>query len=242
MKLHPDFFHRALQFLAHGTVHGGDNGVLVFDDVHFSSKPGVDRAQLQTDHTAANDGKRFGQRRKLEGFGGSDDAFTVQRDKGQAGGLRSCRNQDAVCGNAARFSLPWGHFDRVGIDHGTHALQHSNAVFVHEVVYPGDGLVHDLLLSGDHAWKVYFQATDFDAVGLKLLVGFEIMLRTVEQCFRGNAPHIQAGSAEGPALFDEGGLKTELCGADGGHIPAGSGADDHEVVLVHGCERLWVRR
>ena len=87
-------------------------------------------------------------------------------------------------------------------------MQYSHAIFVHKEVHARYGLVHDLLLPRNHARKINVQPTDFNAVGLKFLVGFEVMLRAVEQSFGGNAPHIEAGSAKGSALFDD--LETAL--------------------------------
>ena len=57
-------------------------------------------------------------------------------------------------------------------------------------------------------------------------------VRVLEQRLGRNAAPVQAGAAERGLPLDDGGLQAELRGADRGDVPAGSGADDDEVVLV----------
>src|SRR4029079_6166449 len=57
-------------------------------------------------------------------------------------------------------------------------------------------------------------------------------VRVLEQRLRRNAPPEEAGAAERFLLLDDCGLEAELAGADGGHVAAGAGADDDDVVFV----------
>ena len=59
-------------------------------------------------------------------------------------------------------------------------------------------------------------------------------MRRLQQRLGGNAPHIQAGSAEGAAHFDTGGFEAQLSGFDGGDVAAGTAADDDYVILGEG--------
>jgi hypothetical protein len=57
-------------------------------------------------------------------------------------------------------------------------------------------------------------------------------VRVLEQRLRWNAAPDEAGAAERFLLLDDGDLQTELRGADGGHVPAGSRPDHHDIVLI----------
>jgi len=47
-----------------------------------------------------------------------------------------------------------------------------------------------------------------------------------------DASDVEAGTAESATLFDASGFQTELRGFDGGHVAAGTAADDDDVVFV----------
>ena len=60
-----------------------------------------------------------------------------------------------------------------------------------------------------------------------------IEFRGVQQRLGGHAADIEAGAAQGDALFDNGRLQAELTGADRRVVAAGAAADDDDVVLSH---------
>ena len=68
-------------------------------------------------------------------------------------------------------------------------------------------------------------------------------VRVLEQRLgRDTAPQ-QAGPAERLLLLDDGGLETELRGADRRDIPAGPGADHDDVIFLrHVWSRLSLQR
>ena len=66
-------------------------------------------------------------------------------------------------------------------------------------------------------------------------------VRVLEERLGRDAPPDQAGPTERLLPLDDGGLETELGGADSGHIAAGAGANHHEVVSL-GHERALLTR
>lgn len=59
----------------------------------------------------------------------------------------------------------------------------------------------------------------------------------MKKCLRGDASHVEAGTAESAALLDASGLEAKLCRLDGGDVAAGSAADDDNVVVVRSRSR-----
>src|SRR5947207_15841183 len=57
-------------------------------------------------------------------------------------------------------------------------------------------------------------------------------MRVLEQRLRRNASPQQTGAAERFLFFDDGDCESQLGGADGGDVPAGTGADHDDVVFI----------
>ena len=97
------------------------------------------------------------------------------------------------------------------------------------LVRPADDAVFALLhlghVDGDRRFA------DGDPPILRVLHDFQ-RVRMLEQRLGGNASPQQAGAAQGLLLLDDRDFEPQLGGADGGHIPAGAGADDHDVIFV----------
>jgi hypothetical protein len=55
------------------------------------------------------------------------------------------------------------------------------------------------------------------------------VLAQLKQRLAGDAADVQAGAAKGGAFFDKSDLETQLRGAEGAHVTAGSGAEDGNV-------------
>ncbi|MNI71125.1 hypothetical protein D3C73_1269830 [compost metagenome] len=60
-------------------------------------------------------------------------------------------------------------------------------------------------------------------------------LGRVQQCLGGHATDVQAGAAEGGAPLDASGLEAQLAGADRCVITTGACAQNHDVIVAHGC-------
>ena len=74
-------------------------------------------------------------------------------------------------------------------------------------------------------------AANRDAPLLRVLNDLQ-RVRVLEQRLGRDAAPQQAGAAERLLLLDDRDLEAELRGADGGHVAAGAGADDDDVVFV----------
>ena len=64
------------------------------------------------------------------------------------------------------------------------------------------------------------------------------MVARGEERLARDAADVETGAAEFLVFFDDGGLESELGGADGGDIAARAGADDDDVEFIHGDEAL----
>ena len=59
-------------------------------------------------------------------------------------------------------------------------------------------------------------------------------VRGVKERLGGDAPHVQAGAAQGASPLDAGDFQPELRALDGGDVPAGAAADHDDVLLLAG--------
>ena len=75
-------------------------------------------------------------------------------------------------------------------------------------------------------------ALDDNAMVGKVLLHIVVVMAGLQQRLGGDAPDVEAGSAEGAAHLDAGRGKSELGGLDGGDVSTGTSADDHHVVLL----------
>src|ERR1700722_8667776 len=93
-------------------------------------------------------------------------------------------------------------------------------------------LIYDLILAGQHGRPVDLDVLHLEAEfggALKVVVDVGV----VQENLGGNAADVKAGASQERVLFHHGGLQPPLAGANGGHIPAGSAADDYEIVFGH---------
>ncbi len=104
-------------------------------------------------------------------------------------------------------------------------------VFLEQKLDTGRVAVHALFLEDLHGFEIESRL-DLDAHGLEAVTGLFIKLGCVQQGFRGDTAHIEAGAAMGLALLDDSNLHSQLRGANGAHIAAGTSTDDNEIVSV----------
>jgi len=119
--------------------------------------------------------------------------------------------------------------DFAGAGDAAEALHHVDLVLLHqEFDALGQGL-DAVVLGLVHLGQVQL-GLHFDADAGEFDVGGLIQFRGVQQGLRRHAADVQAGAAQGRALFDQGGLQPQLSGADGGVVAARPAPDDHHVV------------
>ena len=94
MEFDPELFHAPHQLFAHASVHGWDNGILVFHHMDFRSQSGVNASHFQSNDTATDDDHAFGQGFKGQRFGGCNDPLFVNFNEGQRCGFGTGRKDD----------------------------------------------------------------------------------------------------------------------------------------------------
>ena len=123
---------------------------------------------------------------------------------------------------------------------GGRAEQAGYFIFLKQELNPACELGDDSIFALDHLGGVKLHIAHSDAVFGKVMLRSMEMLGRLQQSFGRDAAHVQAGAAQSGGVaglihagIDTGGFETQLCGADGGNITAGAGADYHYVELRH---------
>src|SRR4029450_4448852 len=99
-------------------------------------------------------------------------------------------------------------------------------VAVHTRAQDAGERFHDLVFTTEHGREVEADLVEHDAVFGRLFLCKNKMIAGGEKGFARDAADIETGTAEFFILFDDGGRKSELGGADGSDIAARTGADD----------------
>ena len=210
VKFDPQLLHRAHQFLAHGTVHGGDDAVGVFDDVHLRAQPAIDRTELQSNDPATDDDHGLGQFGETQCLCAGDDAFLVHFEERQGAGLGPCGDDHMLRPNVEGISFLRGHGDGVGIHEGPHAMVDVDVVLFHQELDAFCGLRNHLSLPGNHLRKVDAQLAHLDAMRGELLFGLMVVFGAVQKCLGGDAAHVQAGASQGGIFLHQSGTQSQL--------------------------------
>ena len=210
-----------------------------FDDGHLGPEAGIDRAQFEADHAAADDDHAAGDLRQAERAGRGDDDLLVDghfrpRD---CGGF-AARGQDDVPGLVDLVA----DLDLAGLRDRAPALEPGDLVLLEQELDALGVLADDVVLVGQHLVPVDRHLGAHEAHFLKVFMGFVQRVAGVQQRLRGDATDVQAGAAERVAAFDNGGLQSQLGAADGADIAPRTGADDDDVEVCHEVVPLILRR
>ena len=161
--------------------------------------------------------------------------LSIDLDAGHAARRRSGRDDDVRAG-AQRLRVAFEDVDAAVAREPRRALDPVDLVFLEQEL-------DALRQTGDDAVFARVHLRHVDADGrlgaspsvmphsLRLLHDLE-RVRVFEQRLGRNAAPDQAGAAERLLLLDDRDLKSELRGADRGHVAAGSGADHDDVEFV----------
>ncbi len=222
---------------------GGDLGVLQgrhavqeLDDGDLHTVVVQDVGELDADGTGARDDDRL---RQVLG----EDLILVGHHPRTALGAgqqlgRGSGGDDAVLeADGPGVAVAAGDLEGVRVEEGAAAVQLGDLVLLHQVVDALDPAVGDLAAAAERLPVVEGHLpVDPDAEGLRL-VGEDVrQLGVAQQGLGGDAAHVQAHAAPVPLLDDRDAL-AQLCGADGGDVAAGPGAEYDDVesldLLVH---------
>ncbi len=212
-----------------------------FDHGYFRTEPRPDGAELQSDRARADDEHGLGHFGQGDALVAADHALAVKFEKGKFH-RHAARGEDDVLRGDFLGARVADDFNRVGIDQLAEALEHLNLVLLHQVLHAAGQLVHDFTLALHHGGEVELDLAGDDAVRGETFLRKVEVLAGGKQRLAGNTADIETGAAEGLVFFDDGGLETELGGADGGNVAAGTATNDDELVIkVRHSKRLTQR-
>ena len=123
--------------------------------------------------------------------------------------------------------------DLAGGEHAADPDMGIDLVLLEQERHALDVAVDAFVLEFLHGGEIEHRLADADAHPGEGVAGLLEQLRGMEQGFRGNAPDIEAGAAEGLVLLDHRHLHAELRRANGADIAAGAATDDGEIVGGH---------
>src|ERR1051325_9332313 len=198
----------------------------------FRSDRGEEAGELAPDHPAAQDGDALRLLREIERLLAADDALAVERPAGRIPCVGPGGEDHVVGGELLAPALLLRHRDAIRGREPGGALVNVHLAAGQELLHAARQLFHDLVLPRHQRRPVDLRLADDDAV----LAGALDLLEKV----RGHDPRLgrDASPVEARAaqlvLLDDGGLQAHLRGTDRGHVAAGSGADDDDVVMRHG--------
>ena len=110
------------------------------------------------------------------------------------------------------------------------AFQPVDLVFLEQKFNALDIGIDDFRLVRHECLVVESNAGNFHAERSKIVLRLFEFVRGLQQGFRGNASHIQAGTAQRTALFRTGNFQAQLRRANRADIAAGSRSDHNDIV------------
>jgi hypothetical protein len=226
----------------------GQDAIQHLDHGDLGSECVEEVGELHADRTGADDDHRLGKLGDRQGVVAREDGGAVTGCEGQLVGSRAGRDHDVVGGQlAGRLAtgslvvvvIGFRDLDRAGGTRGSSADDLRMTVVVVDLVLleqEPDAAVQaagDRAAAADHLLKVDLDRVGVDHDAPLLAVGDRLLveLRVVQQCLGRDAAPVEADASE-VVPFDDGGLETELRGANRANVSAGSAADHDEVVVL----------
>src|SRR6266853_920618 len=168
----------------------------------------------------------------MDGLVARDDARAIDLDPRNASRRRSGRDDDFLS-RTQRLSVAFEHVDSALAREACRAFDPVDLVLLEQELDPLGETADDAVLALLHLRHIDGDRrfADRDPPFLRVLHDFQRM-RMFEECLGGNASPEQAGAAQGLLFLDDSNFEPQLGGADGGHVPAGAGADDNDVIFV----------
>ena len=222
---------RPLELRGHAAIHAGQDAVEDLDHGHLGAEPAPDRAELEP-HGAGTDHQHpFGHPLERQRLGGAHDALAVEGQASERRRLAAARDQDAR-GLERLLAVPAAQHDPPRAPEPGRALDPGDLVLLEQRSDALGEAPDDAVLARHHRTEVELHPVHLDAVGAEPVARLVVEFARVEERLRGDAAHVEARAAQRPVLLDAGDAHPELGGADGGDVPARSGADHDEVVAI----------
>src|ERR1051326_8585917 len=197
-----------------------------FDDRRLRAEARVDRRELASDGTGADDEQRLRHFLQQKDVIGVDDALSVRLDVRQVFGNGAHRQDDVLRGDLLAVDV-----DRVLVDEFSEAGDALDFVLLEEELDAFRVFVDDLLLAGLSRFEIEANIADSDAELFRFL-DLVVDVGVLEQRFRQNAAAMRARPTDEWIFLDDRHLHSELPGANAGDVSARPAADDDDVVRV----------
>ena len=201
MKDHTNLAKYALHLLADGGIHGRQNRIRILYHHYFRPQSLVDATELKANNSAPDNDHALGHLRQTQGLCGADDALAVKLGKGELNRNRASGHYNMLGLDNNLFATRY--FDGMGIHKRPQTLEYGDLVFVHQKINARAGSIDHLLLARHHLGPIDLWGLDVNAVFGKGVNCVIKVLRRVEQCLRGNASDIKAGSAKSRVFLDQ---------------------------------------
>ena len=214
-------------------IHARQDAIEKFHDGDLCAEPLPYRAELQPDHAGADDQQARRHLVERQRTGRRHDVPLVDLDPFQLRNVRAGGNHDIFGLNSLRLAVAAGNFNFARADDLSGAVDDVDLVLPHQELDALDVAVDALLLEVHHRGQVEFRRGHGYSHLRKRMRGLLEHLRGMQQRLRRHAADIETGAAERCVLLDHGDLHAELRCAHRANIPAGTGADDNEIVSRH---------
>ena len=242
--LHALLFQDLRQILSQLTIQLGQQIGHALHQRYLTAKMTVKRGEFHTDNAAADDDDGLIRRVcALQQLVGGHNARQLQSGNGRADVHRAGGGQDAFRGIPCHGAVRAGDIHLTGSGDLRRTLDDVHLCALQQRVDAGAQLLADAALEIEHLADVVGKA----AVNAhtRAVHGVVVDLRGVKQRLGRDAAPVQAGAAHLPALHD-GGMQSQLGGAQRGGVPAGARADDDQLIVRHRSSscvfRCFVRR
>ena len=212
-------------------VQPGQDAVEKLDHDHFGAEAAPHRAELEPDHAGPDDEQPLWHLVQHQRAGRGHDALFVDLDAAQPGHVRAGGDHDRLAFDHLAGAVGGLHLDLAGPGDAPDTREGVDLVLLEQEGDAFDVAVDALVLELHHGGQIELRLTELDAHLVEQVAGFFEQLGRMQKRLRGNAADVEAGAAEGLVLLHDGHFHAELRRADGADIPAGTGADDDEVIV-----------
>ena len=225
-----------------------------------AAEPREDRGELHADRAAAQDRHALRHLAQMDRLVARDDSLSVDLNPRHTARRRAGRDDDLFAGAQALF-LAFEYVHAAVAGQTGRAFDPVDLVFLEEELDALAQAADDPILAGVHLRHVDPDGTRRKGLRgacrkghtpvLGMLDNFQRVCVLEQRLGRDAAPQ-QTRATKRLLLFDNGGLESELRGADRGNVAAGAGANDNQVVFVghewfvsasmrKGARRPWCR-
>src|SRR5690554_3376252 len=172
----------------------------ILDDRDLGAQARPHRAQLQADDARADDDEVLGDFREFQRPGRIDDGLFIVFDARDGGRFGAGGDENLFGLKRLRLAVLLGNEDGIFILNRCRTVNAVDLVFAEEKLDAAGQPVDDLALAGEHLAKVELNPADVDAMLGQLAVGIVEFVARLKQSLRGDAPDVEAGTAEGVVL------------------------------------------